>query len=1488
MNTIPQPSAFAATRRGLALSVASLFAALVLTQSLSATPLYWDGNGITAGAGNTTALLNKIWGTDSMWNSDAAGVTNTFTSTTTSADDLFFVAGPSATSGNVAFNPTVTGTQAANSITFQNQGALTLSGGTAINLGAGGLVGAQFAYGSTARGAVTISSPIALQATQSWINNGTAAMTVSGAVSGTGDLTIQNTAAGTFAISTGGINNTGTITNSGSGGGTTTISGVVGAAVTGIIQNSATSQLILSGANTFTTGLTIKMGTVVANVSNATTVSGAAGPSTSAITLGSSTGGSASLLANSFTVSNAINLGTSSAGTLTLGNNAGATAAVFSGAIGLNGNNLTITSGGTGSTTVSGGITGTGNLTITNATTTATTTLSTTAINNAGTITNNGAGTGGTTISSALGVAVTNVTQNSATSALTLSGTNTNFNGTTTLTAGTLKLGSATALGGNGSTTGAGGALSIAAGTTLDASAATTITTVNVQNWNGDFTFGGSFGLNTGTGAVSLGANPGATRTVTVNGANTLTVGGVISNGTDLVTPTVNLTKAGSGTLSLTGANNYTGVTSVLSGTMSLTTAVASGSAGPLGNATSEVLVGDTSGSLATTLQTNIVSGVGIARNIRLQSGNTGTVTLNANAGGVGTGTISGNITLGSANGTGHGVTLIGGAGGNAPFQTATYTGIIQDPTGLLGAGGAVTLNGVGTVILSGTNTYTGGTFLNSGALTINNTQALGVGTLTITGGSINQSVASALVGVTSQTWGGNFTFSSGGGQNINLGTSAVTLTNSISITTNNVGATVGGVISGAGFGLTLRGTAFAGSVNLNGINTFSGGTTVAGGTANLTVNSGSASALGTGQLKLGNSTTSKVSLGVDTTVESLESGIALPSITGGTGYTNGTQNLIITGGGGTGATGTVTIGTNTSGVIASVNITNYGTGYTSTPTITLTTPGAGTGGALTSTFGSSSIALGTKTLTLSGGNASPATYVGIISGTGGNIVKKGSGSQTLAGGSIYTGTTTVSDGSLIAGTSSSSTTVAGSSVTADNTTDFITLSGNTLVNGDTVVFGATTIPTGLATGTVYYVVNQSGNTFQVSTTSGGSAVNFTSNGTTVTTSKAGAFGATTSAIVLGDAATTTNNSSPSLLTGGAIIIGRAVTISNQATSGTYTIGGNTANTSAFTGLVTTNKDLTVSQVTSGTLNVTGGIIGASAGTKIVKFNNAGVVNVTTTAISDGATGNVAVTQSGAGTTTLSAANSYTGGTIVSAGTLALSGSGTFGSGSLTVSGGTADLGTKSITNTLGALTGGAVNNGTITNSSGLYDLQNGSVGAILAGSNGLTKSTSGTVTLSSANTYTGTTTVSAGTLALGVASAISSSSNVSLDGGTLQSTFSQTLGTLALTTGSSTLDLSSGGTFAFADSSALAGSWSGSLSITGTFLDNSSVRFGTSIGGLTGGQLSQITINGMAASIDSSGYLFTAIPEPSTYAAILGALVLAGVVYRRRRTRSV
>lgn len=70
------------------------------------------------------------------------------------------------------------------------------------------------------------------------------------------------------------------------------------------------------------------------------------------------------------------------------------------------------------------------------------------------------------------------------------------------------------------------------------------------------------------------------------------------------------------------------------------------------------------------------------------------------------------------------------------------------------------------------------------------------------------------------------------------------------------------------------------------------------------------------------------------------------------------------------------------------------------------------------------------------------------------------------------------------------------SGVTAQNTGDTITKTAHGLANGQKVVFQPGYTPAGLTGGTIYFVVGQTANTFQVATTSGGSAVAITADST--------------------------------------------------------------------------------------------------------------------------------------------------------------------------------------------------------------------------------------------------------------------------------------------------------------------------------------------------------------------------------------------------------
>lgn len=68
---------------------------------------------------------------------------------------------------------------------------------------------------------------------------------------------------------------------------------------------------------------------------------------------------------------------------------------------------------------------------------------------------------------------------------------------------------------------------------------------------------------------------------------------------------------------------------------------------------------------------------------------------------------------------------------------------------------------------------------------------------------------------------------------------------------------------------------------------------------------------------------------------------------------------------------------------------------------------------------------------------------------------------------------------------------------TASNATDTLTSVGHTLADGDMVHLTSNgTLPSGLSAAEVYYVVNVSGDNFQLATTKGGGAIDFTTDGT--------------------------------------------------------------------------------------------------------------------------------------------------------------------------------------------------------------------------------------------------------------------------------------------------------------------------------------------------------------------------------------------------------
>lgn len=154
--------------------------------------------------------------------------------------------------------------------------------------------------------------------------------------------------------------------------------------------------------------------------------------------------------------------------------------------------------------------------------------------------------------------------------------------------------------------------------------------------------------------------------------------------------------------------------------------------------------------------------------------------------------------------------------------------------------------------------------------------------------------------------------------------------------------------------------------------------------------------------------------------------------------------------------------------------------------------------------------------------------------------------------------------------------------------------------------------------------------------------------------------------------------------------------------------------------------------------------------------------------------GNIAVTKSGTGVQILAGANTYQGATTVSAGTLRLGAANVIpdgtGTGDVVVNG-TLDLG--GFSDAINGLSGtglvdnianAGVNTLTIGNNDG-----GGTFNGVIANTSGtlsVVKSGAGTITLGGVNTYTGMTTIAAGTLALGATGSIDAGAGLAIAAG--------------------------------------------------------------------------------------------------------------------------
>ncbi|UYT55233.1 autotransporter domain-containing protein [Brucella sp. MAB-22] len=862
-------------------------------------------------------------------------------------------------------------------------------------------------------------------------------------------------------------------------------------------------------------------------------------------------------------------------------------------------------------------------------------------------------------------------------------------------------------------------------------------------------TAGGSYDISAAGGNQTIESLSGVSGTSVLLGPNTLTFGNATSQtfaGT--INGTGGIVKQGSGTQILTGTNIYTGGTTINAGKLALGAGGALAAAGSvnlgasgagfdISGAGSNQTIGALSGVAGTsvTLGPNTLS-FGDATNQIFAGTISGTggivkqgigtqILTGANDFSGGTNFAAGGIVVGnnSALGSG-GITVNGNAqlDNSASVSLANRIDVAGGATlsvngsngltlgGVISGGGGLTKNGAATLTLSGSNTYTGGTTINSGTLMITSGGALAsTGAMNLAGAGAALDISAA---VSSQSIG---ELTGAAGTSIAMGANSLTLGGAAN-------ATFGGTIGGMG-GITKTGW---GRQTLTGTNTYTGGTTINAGT--LALGAGGALATG-GFVNLG-------AAGADFDIS---------------------------------AAGSQTIGA-LSGVAG-----------------TRVTLGPGT---------------------LSFGDATSRTFAGAISGAG-SIVKQGSGRQVFNGISIHAGLTSVMAGSLIIGdTRGTSASIAGNVTVGAGATigghgriggDLTLASGSHLSPGASIgtltVDGNLTVGQGSqldfefgAPGINFATFGQSDsvsvrgdltvNASVLNVINGGGMgpglYNLFSYGGALSFNGGGFFPPAGSAIQILTGTKQINlvNMTPGVELNFWNANGLAGPSQMGGGSGTWSVANAnwTDSQGSFTGPMTPQPGFAIFGGASGTVTVddnagTVGALGmqfASDGYRLdgdililqsqnatmpeIRVGDGSAASANWTATIDTVIAGIdGITKTGAGTLVLNASNLYSGGTRISAGTLSVSNDSNM---SFVSDGLILDGGTLRITGTGFSQTARSV---TMTGNGGGFDIADAAarftVSQALSGSGALVKSGDGTLVLSGANSYSGGTLVSGGTL---------------------------------------------------------------------------------------------------------------------------------------------
>jgi len=487
--------------------------------------------------------------------------------------------------------------------------------------------------------------------------------------------------------------------------------------------------------------------------------------------------------------------------------------------------------------------------------------------------------------------------------------------------------------------------------------------------------------------------------------------------------------------------------------------------------------------------------------------------------------------------------------------------------------------------------------------------------------------------------------------------------------------------------------------------------------------------------------------------------------------------------------------------------------------------------------FGSSlgSFNNGGNLLTLSGTSTNASNLIAeAIAGSGG-LTKTGTGTWTLAGTNTYTGTTNIGT----SGGSSGGILMLGANNVLPGTT--VNIYGGTLdINTRTDTIGALNLGGGAA-GTTANITGTSGTltlggavTYSATNNADGATISanlnlgsanrtFTINDSSAAATDltiTGNIGGTNRRITVTGAGTTDISGNLTLGAGGVTKTGTGtLTLSgNNAYSGATTHSAGTLNINSATALGTGTLSLangtTIDNTSGGNLTNTNnnavtvsgnftftGTNNLNLGTGAVSIGGANRTitvsggNLTIGGVINESSGSRRIIKAGAGTLTLTGANTYAGGTTINAGTLSVSslanggvasnlGNSTNAAASLVLGGGTLQYtGGTASTNRSFTLTNATTSAIEVTQAGTNLTIS----GASASTSGNLVKIGDGTLTLSGANLHTGSTSVgtsggaSGGTLAYGNNNVLSTGA-VNVYGGTLAlGTYTDTIGALNL-----------------------------------------------------------------------------------------------------------